>query len=106
MPRRREARALVGEFAGQVGRIEALGVKNVQIDNCDVLISFNHPPTGLHSPIFAVAFSPGEWERLTPPLQRTPEQRKRESDAQRVRDAKRREEGWVHTHRGGWVYRG
>jgi len=53
MPRRREAKALVGPHEGQVGRIEALGVKNVQIGLCDVLISFGDhkttpPPTTGH----------------------------------------------------------
>ena len=67
MPRRCEAKALVGTFKGQVGRIEALGAKNVQIGEADVLISFGDHKPGVHAPIHAVPYNPGEWERLTPP---------------------------------------
>lgn len=67
MPRRREAKALVGPHEGQVGRIEALGVKNVQIGLCDVLISFGDHKPGVHVPVNAVPFMPGDWVRLTPP---------------------------------------
>jgi len=100
MPRRREARALIGEYAGQVGRIEALGVKNVQIGACDVLISFGHHATGINSPISAHAFEPGEWERITPPLVRTQEQKDRDRESHRRWEAGRRAAGWRKQHRG------
>lgn len=89
MPRRREARALIGEYAGQVGRIEALGAKNVQIGNCDVLISFGHHQTGIHSPINAHAFAPGEWERITPPVTRTIDQKTKDRVLRKRREAGR-----------------
>lgn len=103
MPRRREARALVGEYEGQVGRIEALGAKNVQIANCDVLISFGHHATGVNSPINAHAFAPGEWERITPPVARTGVQRIRDRESKQRGRQRRYDDGWKQTHRDGWV---
>jgi len=103
MPRRREARALIGEYAGQVGRIESLGVKNVQVGTCDVLITFDSAPdqeSGAYSPINTYAFEPGEWERITPPLVRTQEQKDRDRESHKRWEAGRRATGWRKQHRG------
>jgi len=106
MPRRREAQALVGEYAGQVGRIESLGVKNVQVGTCDVLITFDSAPdqeSGAYSPINTYAFEPGEWERITPPVVRTGAQRVRDRESKQRGRQRRYDDGWKQTHRDGWV---
>lgn len=94
MPRRREARALVGPFAGQIGRIEALGVKNINHGKYDVLISFGDHRTGVNNPIKAHAFAPGEWERITPPLVRSPEQKARDVASNKRWEQRRKDAGW------------
>ena len=100
MPRRREARALIGPFAGEVGRIEALGVRNVGIDDCDVIITFGVTERGGFAN--AHAFAPGEWERITPPLVRSPEQKARDVASNKRWEQRCRDAGWRKSS-GKWI---